>query len=297
MNPITRAMGDGPFHELRQLWESHPEIFVMDRSPSAEQLQAFYEPFRRTSYVDGLFRYGGLEKALKRLEASGSGAAATRAKPPPRSGPEEKARKDAKRREREVRFIRLLAELFGPCNPPPGADDWELPIGLFYPREQKRRREATAKSLRDAHNQLAGLLLDPYFKEGLKLFGAAECLLDLLGRLREAEGWIREAEPDYPFERVRDPDNARSRELITRLAYACDRIYAKCDETIIKDLTSYPWLAYVAALPDMKETIAQALGRKIEAYRRRRPLPKRAPVDTHGELLPASTLPPPWLRS
>jgi hypothetical protein len=199
---------------------------------------------------------------------------------------ERQAVKSQKRIEREVRFIHRVATLIGPRG---------RTAEIYSPGKQKRMHTEAAELLDRAHKAVRRVLSDEYFRESLTQTAHLRLLLQIQEDLPNAALLVRGPQPKYPSQRNREENNARTRQLVDRLADACFRIYGYCDETIITHLTSYPWLEYVAAGPQFRALIKLTQDRKIDRFQRRTPNEDYLHAGLVGEWSPATSLDPPWI--
>lgn len=109
VNRIAAKMGDAQFEELSKLFGQHPEVSDMNSSPSLLQLEGFLPQLMAMPYVQGLFEYGGLRGALDALERGYQ----TFRQETERPVVDDACLRTQAQKEREVRFIMRVANLFG----------------------------------------------------------------------------------------------------------------------------------------------------------------------------------------
>lgn len=280
-------MSSTSYQQLDELCQKHPAMFDLLTSPPGDKVEAFLSELHKTAYVRGLFEFGQLKAALKRLES----LAPPTLEPPTLTSEERQAfdhLREQKRFEREVRFIHRVAKIIGPC---------DQQIEILAESAQRRKRTDAEKSLSKAFKDLSAVLEDEFFKEKVKSSSTLMRLLRLRDELEQAPEWIAQTHPKYFKMSAQYPDYARTRQLVNRLADACYRFYAACDAKVIAHLTSYPCLVYTAEGNVGEEAMAEALERKVDQFNRRLPDEDNIEVSLRGEWIPALTLSPPWLAA
>lgn len=259
-------------------------MFDPDCSPPPELLNEFYDKFHKDAFVRALFGAVELKKALQSLENAFSSFVF-------HSYVMDDNTKELKRREREVRFIHRFAKIIGGFGLGPA-----LPNATTTRQLQRK----LARAMRVMKVDLATLISDEYFMASIP-FECNRGLRHIKDFIINDLDYFEQAEPAYPYSRVRDAENTQIRLLIDRLTDVCLRIYCFCDENILLQLTNYKKLPFenmpfVAGFEkkEIKQQIKLATERKIDAYNRRLPLEDSESVDLYGVWMPARTLDPPW---
>lgn len=282
---VVALMGKASHLALSDLFAAHPEMTDMRRSPLPEQLDPFYDELMHMPYVQGLFAFGSLRQALDSLEVGYQAFRQAHAVPVADTGLAEH-----KRREREVRFIMRLASLLGPAF---------APLDVVSSSEHRDRKDVVRAALKDAQRHLKPLLDDEFFREDLADDWRVAVLRRMLDDMSKAQGWLA-SETFRPVRRdhghTAEASTTSSRQLANRLADASFRLYAYCDETILKRLLSYPWLEPLAPVT-LRKLINEALERKLDQYERRVPQEDYDGSDLYGRWNVSRSIDPPWMEA
>lgn len=282
---ILQMMGDASFVVLSKLFDQHPAVSDMHTSPAPEVLNAFQARLMESPYVKGLFRFGRLREALDALEAGYQAFRRLHCVPVT-----DAALVEQKRKEREVRFIMRLAAVLGPA-----FSAITVPANV----EQNERQEALVDALKDARGKLALLLQDEFFREDLAEDWRVAVLRRMLDDMTKAGSWL--APESYRPVKKRDKENvetstASTRQIANRLSDACFRIYANCDEHILKLLLTFDWLGEIKP-PEMRKLIQESLERKIDQFNRKSPNEDYVGTDLFGQWCVSRDIDPPWMAA
>lgn len=284
---ILREMGEENYQALSQLFKQHPAISDMETSPGPEELDVFHDQLNATSYVQGLFRFGHLRKALDLLEQGYQGFRSAHCVPVT-----DAALTVQKRKEREIRFIMRMAAVLGPA-----FRAIQIPANV----EQNIRQEELVSALHQVRRSLVPLLKDEFFREDLAADWRVEVLRRLLDDTTKACAWLGPAS----YRPVKNQDKctieasastAPTRLIANRLADSAFRVYANCDDGIMKCLLGYKWLETISA-KTMKGLINEALERKIEQFSRICPNEDYIGHDLFGAWSVSRDIDPPWMTA
>lgn len=284
---IQREMGEDSFQSLNHLFKLHPSVSDMCTSPSPEVLEAFHAQLSATTYVQGLFRFGQLRKALDLLEQGYQEFRRAHCVPVTDAGLIE-----WKRKEREIRFIMRTAAVLGPA-----FKAIQIPPNV----ELNERQEKLVESLHRVKRDLGPLLKDDFFREDLATDWRVAVLERLLGDTTKACTWLG-AESYRP---VKNQDKctiepsastAPTRQVANRLSDSAFRIYANCDHEIMKCLLGYEWLEPISTTT-MKGLIKEALERKVEQFNRICPKEDYCGQDLFGVWTVSRDIDPPWMAA
>lgn len=282
---ILQMMGDTSFAALSELFAQHPAVSDMHTSPASEVLYAFQAQLMESPYVQGLFRFGRLREALDALEAGYQAFRHLHCVPVT-----DTALIEQKRKEREVRFIMRLAVLLGSAF---------RPIAVPANVDQNERQEALVDALKDARGKLALLLQDEFFREDLAEDWRVAVLHRMLDDMTKAGNWL--VSESYRPVKKQDKENvetstASTRQIANRLADACFRIYANCDEKVLKLLLAYEWLKPIS-VAQSKALILESLERKIDQFNRKLPNEDYVGTGLFGQWLVSRDIDPPWMAA
>ena len=285
------AMGTLAFRKFDRLCSDHPHIFTHASSPSAEELNAFDKELTKMSYVRGMQEDGHLEEAIKKLENGFSGTI-IRVQPCKEAC---EALKLQKRLERKTRFIHRLAQIAGAA---------DTSLRLYDISEEAKKLKAAANAMRKASQRLNAIFENEYFLAAVNSWHSLSILVELKRNLEAGAGIVSDTEPNYPFERVRNRDTARSRQMISRVADSCYRLYGYCDKSVLEDLKNCAWLNRSDNSLDWTEIMEAALSRKVNQFNRRMPVEDYSDPGLLGDWNvvsepwpPAMILDPPWMRA
>ena len=282
---IQDMMGEASHEALNQLFIKHPAVSDMRTSPTPDELDHFCNLLYETDYVQGLFKSGQLRKAIILLEQgyqafrSGACVPVTDA-----------VLIEQKRKEREVRFIMRVAVVLGPTS-----GRIQIPVHI----DQNKRQKEFIMALKQARDKLSPLLEDEFFREGLAADGRVARLERLLDDMTKASTWLTTT----PYRPVKKQDKkdvedstAATRQIANRLADAAFRIYANCDENIMKFLLHYKWLEPIS-VAKKKELIEEARECKYEQYARSSSNEGYDGPGLYGPWTVSREIDPPWMTA
>lgn len=312
---IKTAMSMSNWREFDRFCQERRHVFDLLSSPSATDVEGVYAEYRKQPYVQGLFLSGRLSVAIERLEdfvikippadliaplpVSTLTEIDAKTRQPVQViraesslHPEDRAKLQAlqttKKMERELRFVHRLASLIRYV-------DFKLPIPK--PGDQKKQRAEAADALDDAFKKLQPVIKDEFFLEAAGHEDELTVLFEVRQKLPTLSALLRQTQPNYLVQKV-SPDKvylARAKLLVNRLADSCFRFYAYCDEQVLHELLSYPWLDFTSDLPDHAGLIDDALSRHKDQYGRPLPQEDNFTVELDGAWIPALTVDPSWL--
>ena len=282
---IQDMVGEASHEALNQLFVRHPAVSDMRTSPAPDELDAFNVLLNKTDYVQGLFYFGQLRKAINLLEKGYQAFRSEHCVPVT-----DAVLIEQKRKEREVRFIMRVATVLGPAF---GA------IWIPVLKEQNKQQKALVETLRDGCEQLSPLLQDEFFREDLAADWRVAILKRLLDDMTKASTWLAPTS-HHPVikqdkENVENSTSA-TRQIANRLADAAFRIYANCDENIMKCLLAYEWLEPIS-VTTRKGLIKEALERKIDQYCRSCPNEDYDGPGLYGPWTVSRDIDPPWMTA
>ena len=165
--------------------------------------------------------------------------------------------------------------------------------------DQNERQEALVDALKDARGKLALLLQDEFFREDLAEDWRVAVLHRMLDDMTKAGNWL--ASESYRPVKKQDKENVETstsstRQIANRLADACFRIYANCDEKVLKLLLAYEWLKPIS-VAQSKALILESLERKIDQFNRKLPNEDYVGTGLFGQWLVSRDIDPPWMAA
>ena len=297
-------MNSRTLNELKKLCRENKSVFSESFSPDLEQLNAFYPRFMAMDHVGGLRHSRGLGELTDALERSyrellfGSAT-------PDFLDEQHQMLISQKAREREVRFIRMMADFL---------KHEAKSFGEVSPSEIRKEIKSAINSLRKTSGLLNRFKEDFYFKSGLRFQEDREffkyCSEHMPNFIENLDHSLNNDLFKFPYKRIKkkqdtyasdeitifeNTNNYKLKNFVDLIATACYTIYANCNPSVIELALDEDWQEFALDGPNLAGIISQACDRKISRFGRVGESPPYPHEGSSGGLEPARTIAPPWM--